>query len=70
MRADMTVKIIEQRICDLCESENEKEIAATCQYSNPDLLDGWWFDSCKKHADQMRDTGGYEFRRIKMTPGD
>ena len=60
----MTVKIIEQRICDLCESEDGKEIVATRQYSNPDLLGGIWFDSCKKHADQMRDTGGYEIRRV------
>ena len=63
--ADMTVKMIEQRFCDLCESEDGKEIAATRQYSKSDLLDGWWFDSCKKHADQMRDTGDYEIRRIK-----
>ena len=53
----MTVKMIEQRICDLCEIEDGKEISATCQYSNPDL--------CKKHADQMRNTGGYEIRHIK-----
>lgn len=61
----MSVKMIEQRICDLCESEDGKETAATLQYSNPDLLDGVWFDSCKKHSDQMRNAGGYEIRRVK-----
>ena len=61
----MVAKIIEKRFCDLCEFEDEKNIVATHQYSNPDLLDGVWFDSCKKHTDQMRVTGDYKFRRIK-----
>ena len=59
----MTIKTIEIRICDLCESEDGKEIVAAYQYSNPDLLDGMWFDGCKKHTDQMRNTGDYEIRR-------
>ena len=62
---DMTVKMIEIRVCDLCETEDGKDTPATTQYSKPDLCDGVWFDSCKKHADQMRQSGGYDFRRVQ-----
>ncbi len=61
----MTIKTIEKRFCDLCESEDGKNTVATHQYASPDLLDGWWFDGCKKHTDQMRVTGGYKIRRVR-----
>lgn len=61
----MAIKMIKRHICDLCESEDGKEVVATYQYSNPDLLGDIWFDGCKKHTDQMHASGGYEFRRIK-----
>ena len=62
----MTIKTIKLHICDLCESEDGKEVVVTHQYSDPELLNGFWFDGCKKHIDQMRNTGSYKVRRIKQ----
>lgn len=56
---------VEIHLCDLCDGEEGKENPATHQYSHPDLLDGDWFDGCKKHTDEMRDAGGYTIRKIK-----
>ena len=61
----MTVRLIEKHFCDLCECEDGKDTPATQQYSKPDCCDGLWFDGCKKHADQMRQSGGYKFRPVK-----
>lgn len=56
---------IEKRFCDLCWSENQKAVEAVSEYSTPSLP-GMTFDGCKKHADQMRDVGGYTFKRVKQ----
>jgi hypothetical protein len=62
----MTTTTVTKTLCDLCKTEDGRNILATHRYTSP-ALNGVWLDGCDKHCDQMRwSSDGYVFEKVKQ----